>query len=739
MPLVPKQTFRPPRRPHPKWKWPRGSVVLGQSSPDADVLIDARTLSTHAHVLGASGFGKSFFLQSVARQTILALDGKPKGLVIIDPHGTMIRDILRWLAATGVDKYRGIHLMDPSSDNIVGINPLRLRPGVDPAFIAQTVKNAVMEVWDDEGAMPQLEESLLAIFYTIATLGWTALESELLADVADRMGVRRFIVENVRHPQIRRFWATLDALPLAKIEEKLGAAVRRLNEFLLPQALRRMFSQPDRVIDFRAAMDAGDIVLINLSYGNGRISEDESSLLGRLILADIFLSILGRPEDATQVLLIIDECQRYLIGVIASILDQARKFGLSMVLAHQHLGHLREAGEHIFRSVMANARTKVVFGGLDDDDATFMARNMFRGTLDLEMSKRTFEKPTTIGQEYDWLASEATARGNARAEGTNWSTTEGVAESRSATTSWARTISDSDTASRSTTRSRSATRSSSDANQWSHTATSAAGTSASDTRSTSAARSTGLTQDLPGWLHSRNQRLNRPQPGATITDNDADTIGAAATAGRSTSTGSADAHGGSHSTGRTTSRGTADTAGTAHTRGVADTVGLSITEGITHSTSFTHGGSVTDTTSRSDTTGRAQTLRSIYQTLPTTAYSLDELRYFGSALLGSLPVGEAIAKIGNRPPVRLKTLRIKPGWASEAQVERLKQRLAAASPFVTPLPEARESYIAHRKEVMRQILDASPARRLPHVVDEAGEPTDGPIVEPPPLKDDGWG
>ena len=89
-----------------------------------------------------------------------------------------------------------------------------------------------------------------------------------------------------------------------------------------------------------------------------------------------------------------------------------------MVLAHQHLGHLREAGEHIFRSVMTNTRTKIVFGGLDDDDATLMARNLFRGTFDLEMPKQSFDRPTVIGQEFDWLASESEGRGTAHAEGT---------------------------------------------------------------------------------------------------------------------------------------------------------------------------------------------------------------------------------------------------------------------------------------------------------------------------------
>jgi hypothetical protein len=740
----------PARRRHPKWMFPRGSVLLGQSSSGADVLVDSDAIRKHVHVVGASGYGKSKLLENVARQGILALDGQPKGLILIDPHGTVVQAILRWLTTHGVDRYRRIHVVDPTGEDIVGINPFQHRPGVDAAFSANTFCNAVMEVWGgaDPTQTPQLRESIKGIFYTLTILGWTLLECELLTDIADPLGVRQFIVDNVRHPQIRRFWATLNALPPAKIEEKLGSAVRRLNEFLLPQALRRIFSRRDRVIDFRAAMDAGDIILIDLSYGNGRISEDESSLLGRLILADIFLSCLGRAEGSTETLVIVDECQRYLTRDIASILDQARKFGLSLVLAHQHLGHLREAGEHIFRSVMTNTRTKVIFGGLDDDDATVMARNIFRGTLDLEFPKRTFDKPTVIGQDYDWLCSAAVAHGTAHAEGTNWSEGESLAHSESLTASWARAISDSDTTSKSRTRSDATTdsaaraRSRSAGDQWSHTENRADGTAASETRSTSSGESMGVNQEYSPY-RTRASRLTSPAPGAAVTDGFSDTKGLASTRGQSSSSGSADSYGGASMQGETylrssgTTLGRADTIGIAHTSGVVVTEGVALTEGTTHTRNWSIGGNVTETASRSDTRGRGQTLRSVFATLPTQAYTLEELRYYASSLLGGLGIGEAIAKIGDRPPVRLNTLPIKPGWANKAQVERLRRRLAAASPFITPLPEARSSYLAWRQELMGQLLGVThqPAAQVDH---PAGDP-DEPCPEAPPLKDQGWG
>src|SRR5205814_1901882 len=110
---------------------------------------------------------------------------------------------------------------------------------------------------------------------------------------------------------------------------------------------------------------------------------------------------------------------------------------------------------------------------------------------------------------------------------------------------------------------------------------------------------------------------------------------------------------------------------------LALTEGVALTEGSTYSKSHSSGGSDSQTNSRTETAGRAQTLRSIFATLPTQAYTLEELRYFGSSLLGGLRIGEAVVKIGQHPPVQLRTLRIRNAWASPQQVDRLKQRLAA--------------------------------------------------------------
>ena len=127
--------------------------------------------------------------------------------------------------------------------------------------------------------------------------------------------------------------------------------------------------------------------MVNLSSGN-RISEDNARLLGTLIVNEIFLKAKGRPEDSRPFYLYIDECARFVNEDIGRILDEGRKFGLHLILAHQHLAQLKKAGEEVYQAVMTDAKTKVIFGGLNTEDARVLAEQVFLGELDLEDPKK---------------------------------------------------------------------------------------------------------------------------------------------------------------------------------------------------------------------------------------------------------------------------------------------------------------------------------------------------------------
>jgi hypothetical protein len=703
---------------HPKWKWPRGSVVLGQDKYGNKVWISRESRSVHTFLAGQSGSGKSKSMEGQIRQDLLELDGEPRCVIVLDPHGTLVGNTMRWVATHRLHELRPIRVLDPCArEHVFGTNPVRQRSDVDPAVISSVVLNAIMQCWggEDATAMPQLRESLKAILYVLCALGLTFLEVDDLVDLDDRSGLRQYVIDNIRHPSIRRFWATIAALPPARAEEKLGSAIRRMNEFLLPMAMRRIFSARDRVIDFRTAMDTGEVLFVDLSYGNGRISEDEATLLGCLMLADIFLSCLGRPEGSTPVYLYIDECHRFLTQDVANILDQARKFGLHVILATQHLGHLRDRGEHIYRSVMTNTRTKIIFGGLDDEDASLIARNIYRGSWDLSRPKHRFDRPTVVGQTYDWLRSESESRGTSHAIGTTKSESEGESIQRSTTKSSGTSVSDSDSTSTSETIS------DTHGSTESHTDERSDSTSRSDSWSDASARSGSRSQEYDqagNWVG-----------GPTVTSGWA----ADHSSGGNQSTG--EARGAANNSGRSHTTSAAYSTAAAHTTGIAVSEGTAVTEGSTHSTERSRATTTRDTASMTRTHGRSQALRSIFETMATQGYSLDELIHMASVSIANLNVGEAIVKIGKRRPVRIRTLHIKDGWARPEHVARVVRRLAAEAPFVTPLPEARASYIAWRKELVDRVLQqqlAPPTEEAVVLAEEDRAPV-------PTLKDEGWG
>jgi hypothetical protein len=156
--------------------------------------------------------------------------------------------------------------------------------------------------------------------------------------------------------------------------------------------------------------------------------------------------------------------------------------------------------------------------------------------------------------------------------------------------------------------------------------------------------------------------------------------------------------------------------GTAHTTGRADTEGIAETEGTTHSTNWSRGGSTTDTVSRQHTEGRSQTLRSVFQVMPTQSYGLEELVHIASVRIANLDLGEAIVKIGKRPATRIRTLRIREGWARPEHVARVKQQLFETTPYIMRIAEARVLYVEQRKQLEVQLR--------PRLTDERRNPPD---------------
>ena len=227
---------------------------------------------------------------------------------------------------------------------------------------------------------------------------------------AESTVMRRSFTRGIKDQVVRLQWEGFQNMRPKDFTEQFGSTANRLMEFLASERIRRILGQQENVINFRHVMDQGHVLLVNLSSGRN-ISEDNASLLGALIVNDLFLKARGRPKGSRPFYLYIDECARFINPDIGRILDEGRQFGLHLILAHQHLSQLLKAGEAVYGAVMTDARTKVVFGGLSPDDAEEMARNVFMGEFNLEEPKQSLIKPTVVGHDVIWLSSNSTSDG----------------------------------------------------------------------------------------------------------------------------------------------------------------------------------------------------------------------------------------------------------------------------------------------------------------------------------------
>lgn len=381
-------------------------VVLGTTSDGTTIALHTRQRSTHMQICGSSSRGKSKLVEHMIRQDILSPD-KP-GLCLIDPHGSLYNDLVQWCASERVNKFRSIHLINPSdTDWCFGFNPLRLDGTTEPSVRIDAMVNACAQVWggEDSSRTPLLKKCLRAVFYSLAVNDLTLVEATEVVSAADPEGIRRYLTHNLGDRVFQSIWDDFNALAARastrrQFVEQFSSTNNRLMEFLSAPTIRNIVGQRERVIDYRRCMENGDIVLVNLAPSSN-LSLDNAQVIGALMVNDLLVTALGR--DATTAgndpfYLYIDECYGFLNNDIEKMLDQTRKFGLHLILIHQRLGQLREAGEGVYNAVMTGAQSKVIFGGLEAKDAEAVAANIFVGELDLEMPVSALDRPMPTGE-----------------------------------------------------------------------------------------------------------------------------------------------------------------------------------------------------------------------------------------------------------------------------------------------------------------------------------------------------
>ncbi len=402
-------------------------IKLGRSlSTKLPVFITPNLISTHMQVVGSTGVGKSFFLEGIIKNLIL----QGHGVCVIDPHGDLYRRVLDFCAYVDVVQpernlaQRVIPFDIAESRQILGFNPMQRNARV-MTYQVLALMEAIRKVWGQESfqATPRLARWLFNAAYAVIDANLTMVQTQYLVDPKPSP-YREAIVRRIRNPRIRAEWEWFSSIKDRERNEFTESSFNRLQPFVIHEVIRQILGQQKNTLDFGQVLSEKKIVLVNLAK-QGTIPEDYQHLLGTLLVNEILTAAFARPEKKrTPFFLVIDEFAHFVTNDMCEILDGGRKFGLHLILAHQHLNQLKEKDPEVYYSTMGNARLKAVFGGLIDEDLEIMAKEFFIGELNPDEMKdeiwQTKFRPvesTRIVRSESWSESTGESHGESQSYG----------------------------------------------------------------------------------------------------------------------------------------------------------------------------------------------------------------------------------------------------------------------------------------------------------------------------------
>lgn len=365
--------------------------------------IAERDRSTHLYVIGATGTGKTKFLEFLIKQDI----EKGNGFGVIDPHGDLIEDIkgllvchrYEYLNDKILDK---VVLIDPTDSKFtVTFNPLEKLPNVSVAEQVGELVSSFKKIWSDSWGVRMedlMRNSLIALGE--AGLALTDLP-RFLTDRNFREGVL-FKVENhfARDYFIHRFNVLTDRGQLPFIEPVMN----KINSFLADPRIRQIFSSNKSSFNLREIIDRKKILLIKLDKGRLKGSAD---LLGSLLMAKIQMAAFSRSDipqnKRTPFYLYIDEFQSFASESFMVVLSEARKYGLSLVMAHQTLAQITEELRSL---ILSNAGIQVYFR-VNRHDAQVLAKEAFEYSgYEVKTYKSLHPVFWSLGEEWEHRTEE---------------------------------------------------------------------------------------------------------------------------------------------------------------------------------------------------------------------------------------------------------------------------------------------------------------------------------------------
>ncbi len=353
----------------------KDGVLLGTNTfrgQTTEVRLSPADRLRHLYVIGQTGTGKTSFMKTLIEQDIRA----GNGVCFIDPHGN---DILDVLASVPPERYEDVIYFDPAYlDRPYGLNLLEY----DPRFPEQKtfIVNELLAIFKRlYGDVPESMGPAFEQYFRNATMlvmedpasGSTMFD---IARVLSNSEFRNQKLARSNNPVVNQFWTEIAtrAEGEASLANIVPYITNKFDDFTANDFMRPIVGQQNSSFNFRELMDNKKILLVNLS--KGRLGERNANLLGLIVVGKLFMAALSRADspgkDFPPFYLYIDEFQNITTDSIPGILSEARKYKLSLTIAHQFL---KQIDEKIRDAVFGNVGSMAVFR-VGEEDGEFFAK-----------------------------------------------------------------------------------------------------------------------------------------------------------------------------------------------------------------------------------------------------------------------------------------------------------------------------------------------------------------------------
>ncbi|HET9722022.1 MAG TPA: DUF87 domain-containing protein [Candidatus Saccharimonadales bacterium] len=346
----------------------------------------------HVYILGQTGTGKSGALELLTLSDIYY----NQGFAVIDPHGDYAQHVLSFIPQNRVDDVVYFNPADTSYP--IGFNPLEI---TDPSLkghisseLVGVLKRLFAESWG-----PRLEYILR--YSLLALLDYP---NSTMLDITRLLTDKKFrahVITYIDDPVVKNFWVTEFASWNDKFAaEAVAPVLNKVGAFTANPMIRNIIGQTKSTFNIRKIMDEGKILIVNLS--RGLMGEDNAGILGAMMVTKIQLAAMGRADmpmdERRPFYLYVDEFQNFATDSFATILSEARKYGLNLTVANQYISQMSEA---VRDAVFGNVGTIVCFR-ISPDDSPFLQKYFepqFEGADLIQQHSRFFVTTMMISDE----------------------------------------------------------------------------------------------------------------------------------------------------------------------------------------------------------------------------------------------------------------------------------------------------------------------------------------------------